>query len=205
MGTDDPHAISPQWSQWRADTDLEEYFTRWQRLEATGQSSHGEADLIESLGPRSVLDAGCGMGRVAIELDRRGIDVVGVDLDDDLLEFARQSEPSIRWVLADLATMSLGRTFDVVAMPGNVMIFCRPQDRAAIIRAAVAHLAPGGQLVAGFELQPGAGALTLDEYDRLCSECGLQLVRHCSTWEGDGYSGGTYAVSIHRRNDLLSD
>src|SRR6478736_6081835 len=98
MGPDDPHAISPQWTQWRAETDLDEYFTRWQRLESTGQSSHGEADFIEALGPRSVLDAGCGMGRVAIELDRRGIDVVGVDLDDDLLAFARRSQPDIRWV-----------------------------------------------------------------------------------------------------------
>jgi hypothetical protein len=110
----------------------------------------------------------------------------------------------MQWVHADLATMSLGRTFDVVAMPGNVMIFCRPQDRAAVVCTAAAHLAPTGQLVAGFELQPGADALTLDEYDRLCSECGLGLLRHCSTWDGDGYNGGTYAVSIHRRTGLNS-
>ena len=32
--------------------------------------------------------------------------------------------------------MDLGRRFDVVAMPGNVMIFCRADDRAAIIRNA---------------------------------------------------------------------
>ena len=43
-----------------------------------------------------------------------------------------------------------------------------------------AHLAPAGLLVAGFELQPGADALTLDEYDRLCSQCGLDsnLIAH---------------------------
>ena len=126
MVTGDGHDVSERWSQWRAETDLQEYFTRWQRLEATGQSPHGEADFIESFHPRSVLDAGCGMGRVAIELHRRGIDVVGVDLDDDLLQFARRSEPSIRWVRLDLATMSLDREFDVVAMPGNVMVYLPP-------------------------------------------------------------------------------
>jgi SAM-dependent methyltransferase len=197
MGSDDGHSVSRRWSQWREETDLQEYFTRWQRLEATGQSSHGEADFIETLHPRSVLDAGCGMGRVAIELDRRGIDVVGVDLDDDLLDFARRSASSIRWVHADLATMSLDRTFDVVAMPGNVMIFCRPTDRAAIIRTAAAHIGPGGFLVAGFELQSGPDALTLAEYDDLCSEAGLELVRHCSTWQANPYNGETYAVSVH--------
>ena len=149
MSQDDARAVSEQWSRWRAETDLEEYYSRWRRLEAAGQSPHGEADFIESLHPRSVLDAGCGMGRVATELDRRGIDVVGVDLDDDLLAFARRTQPAIRWLLDDLASMDLGRCFDVVAMPGNVMIFCRADDRAAIIRNMTAHLEPDGLLVAG--------------------------------------------------------
>lgn len=114
-------SVSSRWSQWRASTDLDEYYSRWRRLEATGQPIHGEADLIESLHPWSVLDAGCGMGRVAIELARRGIDVVGVDLDDDLLAFARRSQPALTWLHADLATMRLDRRFDVVAMPGNLV------------------------------------------------------------------------------------
>ncbi len=205
MGSDEGRGVSRRWSQWRSDNDLQEYFTRWQRLEATGQSSHGEADFIESLGPRSVLDAGCGMGRVAIELDRRGIDVVGVDLDDDLLDFARRSQPSIPWVHADLATMSLGRTFDVVAMPGNVMIFCRPTDRATIIGTAAVHIEGNGLLVAGFDLQADDEALTLDEYDRLCAASGLDLVQRCSTWHGDAFVGEAYAVSVHRKAISLSD
>ena len=57
-----------------------------------------------ALQPASVLDAGCGMGRVAMELDRRGIEVEGADLDDDLLAFARVDAPHIKWHLADLAT-----------------------------------------------------------------------------------------------------
>ncbi|MGZ4764610.1 MAG: methyltransferase domain-containing protein, partial [Ilumatobacteraceae bacterium] len=90
--------VSERWSQWRAATDLEEYYSRWRRLQDAGGSPHGEADFIESCHPASVLDAGCGMGRVAIELARRGIDVVGVDLDDDLLAYARRSQPSINWI-----------------------------------------------------------------------------------------------------------
>ena len=158
MSNDDEHPVSARWSQFRAETDLEEYYSRWRRLEATGVSPHGEADFIESLHPKSVLDAGCGMGRVSIELARRGIDVVGVDLDDDLLEFARRSEPSIRWVRADLATMRLDRRFDVVATPGNVMVFCRAIDRVAIIETAAAHLEADGLLVAGFQLESGSDA-----------------------------------------------
>ena len=198
MGPDDEHPVSRRWSQWRAATDLDEYYTRWSRLEVAGESAHGEADFIESLHPSSVLDAGCGMGRVAIELARRGIDVVGVDLDDDLLEFARQSQPSITWVHADLATMRLGQRFGMVAMPGNVMMFCRPTDHQAIIENAAAHLEPDGLLVAGFQLEPHRDSVTLVEYDRRCAESGFELVERWSTWQGQPYREESYAVSVHR-------
>lgn len=199
MSQDDGDPVSKQWARFRAETDLDEYYARWRRLEATGKSPHGEADFIESLYPRSVLDAGCGMGRVAIELARRGIDTVGVDLDDDLLAYARRSQPSIQWLLDDLATMDLGRCFDVVAMPGNVMIFCRADDRPAIIRNIAAHLEPEGSLVAGFQLDAGEAPLSLDVYDELCRAAALELVERWSTWDREPYRGGNYAVSVHRR------
>jgi 2-polyprenyl-3-methyl-5-hydroxy-6-metoxy-1,4-benzoquinol methylase len=50
---------------------------------------HGEATFVEGLGVRRVLDAGCGTGRVAIELARRGLDVVGLDADPGMLSAAR--------------------------------------------------------------------------------------------------------------------
>jgi chemotaxis methyl-accepting protein methylase len=133
-----------------------------------------------------------------MELASRGIDVVGVDLDDDLLNFARRSQPSIEWVHADLATMQLGRRFTIVAMPGNVMIFCRPSDRSAIVGSAAAHLEPGGLLVAGFELETRHDALTLAEYDEQCTSHHFELVERWATWDREPYRGGTYAVSVHR-------
>src|SRR5262249_61837515 len=38
-----------------------------------------------------VLDAGCGPGRHALALARRGFDVVGVDLSSDFIRLARES------------------------------------------------------------------------------------------------------------------
>ena len=86
------------------DVDLDEYHTRWARAEAAGRSSHGEADLVMHYAPSTVLDAGCGMGRVGIELDRRGVAVQGVDLDEALLEYARADAPHVPWHRADLAS-----------------------------------------------------------------------------------------------------
>ena len=199
--------VSARWAQWRRDVPLADYHSRWQRLEAQGKNSHGEADFIEGYSPATVLDAGCGMGRVAIELARRGVDVDGTDLDDDLLDYARRDAPHITWVSGSLANVQLPRRYDLIAMPGNVMIFCDVADRAPIVRHLAGYLMPGGLLVAGFsidDVERVPDALGVDEYDTLCAAAGLQLFERFATWERDAWSAevdgrpAPYAVSVHR-------
>ena len=176
----------------------ETYDRRWEELAAAGQNVHGEADLVESLNPRSVLDAGCGTGRVAVELARRGIDVVGVDLDASMLEKARAKQPDVPWVVGDVADADVGRTFDVVLLAGNVMIFLAPGTEAAVVANLARHLEPGGALVAGFSLEPGR--LDLETYDGHARAAGLVLGDRWATWDRQPFSGGNYAVSVHRRS-----
>ncbi len=177
----------------RSDT----YDRRWEEMAASGHNVHGEADLVESVGPRSVLDAGCGTGRVAIELARRGLDVVGVDLDASMLEKARSKELDLPWVLGDVVDVDLGRTFDVVLLAGNVMIFLVPGTEAAVVANLARHLEPGGALVAGFSLEPGR--LDLNTYDGYARVAGLVLAERWATWDRKPFDGGNYAVSVHRR------
>ena len=173
------------------------YDQRWEELAAAGRNVHGEADFVEALHPGSVLDAGCGTGRVAIELARRGLDVVGVDLDASMLDVARSKAPHLRWVYADLAHVDLGRTFDVVVMAGNVMIFLAPGSEGAVVANLARHLGPGGRLVAGFSVQPGR--LDLPAYDAHAAAAGLALVERWATWDRAPFEGVDYAVSVHRR------
>jgi SAM-dependent methyltransferase len=190
--------VSERWAAWRAEVSLDEYEARWDRQARAGQAVHGEADLVASFARQPVLDAGCGTGRVAIELARRGFDVVGVDLDATMLELARRKAPDLEWVLADLAHLDLGRKFAVVAMAGNIMIFVRPEDRDRVVAAVARHLDPGGLLVAGFTLE--ADGLRLDEYDALCAAAGLQLRHRWGTWEQGPFDpAGDYHVSVHER------
>ena len=172
------------------------YDERWEQLAAQGASIHGEADFVASLGPRSVLDAGCGTGRVAIELARRGVEAWGVDIDASMLERARAKASGLEWVLGDLATIELARRFDVAVLAGNVMIFLEPGQEAAVVANVSRHLEPGGALVAGFSLDPRR--LPLDAYDACCREAGLVLAERWATWERQPFRGGDYAVSVHR-------
>ena len=178
------------------DGDGDSYQARFDSLAAKGADVHGEASFVERLGPRSVLDAGCGSGRVAIELARRGIDVVGVDVDRSMLTTAQRLAPELTWIEANLSGLDLGRQFDVVVMAGNVMVFVAPGMHAAVVAGVAGHVAPGGALVAGFQLDRG---YRLAEYDEHCRAAGLALAARYSTWDGAPWvDGGSYAVSVHR-------
>jgi SAM-dependent methyltransferase len=172
------------------------YQQRFDDLAASGVEVHGEAAFIQRWHPASVLDAGCGTGRVARELARRGVEVLGVDVDASMIATARRLAPELDWVVADLGALELHRRFDLVVMAGNVPLFTPEGTEAALVRSCARHVAEGGHLVAGFALDRG---YDLAEYDRHCRQAGLVPEGRWATWEGEAWTeGGTYAVSVHR-------
>ncbi len=176
--------------------DGDAYQRRFDELAATGTDVHGEADLVASLGPSSVLDAGCGTGRVAAELHRRGIDVVGIDRDESMIRTARALAPDVEFTIADVADADLGRTFALALMAGNVPLFTPAGSRGALVAGCVRHLVPGGRLLVGFQLDRG---YTLEQYDTHCHDAGLVPEERWSTWGKDPFTpDADYAVSLHR-------
>jgi SAM-dependent methyltransferase len=179
--------------EWEGD----DYQRRFDALATQGRDVHGEADFVRGLAPGSVLDAGCGTGRVAIELARRDVEVVGVDNDPSMLATARTRGPDIEWIQADVTALDLGRVFDVVLMAGNVPLFTPPGTQAALMAGGVRHVAPDGVLVIGFQLGRG---YELEEFDEHCADAGLELDGRFATWGRDPFPGdGSYAVSVLRR------
>lgn len=191
------NTLPDDWHRWRDQVDLDAYDQRWARIAAEGGNPHGEADLVISYAPGSVLDGGCGTGRVAIELARRGVAALGVDSDPDMVAAAEAKNTAVRFARVDLAELALPDRFDLVLLAGNVVPYVPTGRRAAAIARCAAHLAPGGRLIAGFALQPGWP--TLAEYDAWCADPGLRLEDRFGTWERAPYTGGDYAVSVHRR------
>jgi SAM-dependent methyltransferase len=99
-------------------------------------------------GEDPVLDVGAGTGRVALDLAARGHAVVALDSEADLLEALRvraQGLP-VETVVADAQAFDLGRAFGLVIVPMQTIQLLG--DRPAFLRAAHAHLRPGGILAA---------------------------------------------------------
>lgn len=193
------HAVPDRWSESDVPRGAD-YDRRFDNLASSGVDVHGEAALVASYRPATVLDAGCGTGRVAIELSRRGHDVVGVDVDAAMLEAARAKAPDLTWVEGDLTDpgLDLGRTFDLVVMAGNVLIFVPRGTEGQVIANAARWLAPGGRLVAGYSLRPGG--LQPSDHDAHAGAAGLELEDRWSTWDRQPAApGDAYAVSVHRR------
>ncbi len=179
-----------------------DYDARWRELAATGVQIHGEADLVENLVaefkvPKTVLDAGCGTGRVAIELARRGFDLVGIDRDAPMLDAARTKARELEWIQADLSTFTSDKKFGAAVLAGNVMIFLAAGTEATAVENIVGLLHVGGLFIAGFQLS--VDRLPLDRYDELCADAGLVLEARFATWDREAFSDGDYAVSVHRR------
>src|SRR5438132_9860542 len=187
---------SNRWLQARR-TSGDAYDATYEDRAAAGEDVHGEANFVQAFSPASVLDAGCGTGRVGRELARRGIEVVGVDIDPEMRATARKKAPDVDWRVADLATIDLRRMFDAAVLAGNVMIFLAPGTEAAVVANIARHLHPDGVLIAGFQLMPRG--LTVQQYDDIAREAGLTLAERYSTWDRDPWHDtGDYAVSVHR-------
>jgi SAM-dependent methyltransferase len=182
------------------------YAVRFAILEARGEEVHGEAQYVAGLlepGSR-VLDAGCGTGRVGAHLADLGFDVVGVDVDESMVEVARELRPDVAWIVSDLATFDLrGSLFDAAVLAGNVVPFLEPEALRDMAARLAAHLAPGGVVVTGFgldsaNLPPGAPVVPLPAYDGAMESAGFALVTRLGGWDGRPYVADGYAVSVHR-------
>ena len=174
------------------------YAQAFRDLAASGKDVHGEAAFVDALlepGSR-VLDAGCGTGRVAVELARRGHRVVGVDSDDSMLAEARRSAPDLDWRLEDLAALDHGPVYDLVVAAGNVVVFLAPGTEAAVVARLAAVLRPAGLLVSGWRTD----RMTREEYDGLARAAGLEPVARWATWQAEPWQDDAgWCVAVDRR------
>jgi SAM-dependent methyltransferase len=106
--------------------------------------------LVEAA-PGRILELGCGTGRVALDLARRGHRVTGIDHDPALVaELDRRAGAEKLDLVAreaDASHLSLGERFGLILAPMQlIQLLTDDRARAACLRASAAHLAPGGTL-----------------------------------------------------------
>ena len=93
----------------------------------------------------SVLELGCGAGRVTRGLVARGFPVVAVDESADMLGHA--GGPGVETVEADVFRLDLGRRFDCVLGASHLIDSPDPAQRAALLAGCRRHVAADGVII----------------------------------------------------------
>ena len=137
-----------------------------------------EANFIEeSLGCEAgatILDLACGTGRHAVELARRGYQVVGFDLSLAMLarasDEAQDRKQKINFVQGDMREMTFEETFDGVFSWNTSFGYFEDEKNAAVIAKVHRALKKGGQFL-------------LDVVNR---DCVIRQAPSLAWFEGDG-------------------
>jgi SAM-dependent methyltransferase len=112
------------------------------------------AFLVDTLGLRPgdrVLDVGCGPGRHAHALARRGIEVVGVDISQRFVDLATESAPpGATFARADARRLGYDAEFDLalsLCQGGFGLVHDDEGDDRAVLDGMCRAVRPGGRVV----------------------------------------------------------
>ena len=154
---------------------------------------HSES-FLELLDPtaRTVLDAGCGEGRLARLLSARGYSVTGVDASPTLVRRSQEADPAGTYAVADVTSLPFDdASFDAVV---SFMVLHDVADYERAIREAARVLRPGGAL-SGAIVHPltSAGDWASDDL-----ESNFLVEDYCSTFARERPLAARAVTQYHR-------
>lgn len=156
------------------------------------------------LKPKLGLDLGCGTGNMTVELAKRGIEMTGVDLSEDMLMVAREKSEGldILYLNQDMAEIELYGTVDfVISSLDCINYVTDKRELLRVFKLVNNYLDPGGLFIfdinTSYKLENVIGNNTFvieddnvfftwqNEYDKKKKICDFYLTFFCK--EGNGY------------------
>ncbi|HVX37143.1 MAG TPA: class I SAM-dependent methyltransferase [Hyphomicrobium sp.] len=136
----------------------------------------------------SILDIGCGSSEpIAGFFVRAGYRVHGIDSSPAMIAFCKERFPNSAWDVADMRTLSVGRTFDGILAWDSFFHLSR-DDQRRMFRIFRAHAAPNAALMFTSGTSDGVAmgtyggeplyhaSLAPDAYRALLTEHGFEVV-----------------------------
>ncbi len=98
--------------------------------------------------PSSVLDLACGTGNLAIALQERGLDAVGIDLSPAMIQIAQEKQTPVVFLEDNMTSFELQRTFDLVTCAFDSLNYLLDLNQViAMFHQVQKHLSPDGMFL----------------------------------------------------------
>lgn len=166
-----------------------------------------------------ILDLGCGHGRHAIELARRGHGVTAIDLVESFLAVARREAGAagvdVRFVHGDMAAIEHDAEFDAAICLFDAFGFFDDAHALRTLQAAHRALVPGGRLLLDLRtrefmlrlapatvVDKGNGDLMIDR--QLFDVASGRLVDRRTTLRGDRRRDVSFSVRLYTFTEIRS-
>src|SRR6266550_4681377 len=129
-------------------------FYDWENARTLGRRDVAFWQGVAAGAGGEVLELGCGTGRISIPLEKRGVDLVGVDRSEPMLQRLRRRSRSIKIARADIRQLPFRRArFSMVLAPyGMLQSLIREQDLKDALESVARVIKRGG--VFGIDLVP---------------------------------------------------
>lgn len=116
------------------------------------QSDEAAVELLAGYAgdPPRAVELAIGTGRVALPLHKRGVEIIGVDISDQMVSRLRTKPggEEIEVIMGDFADVPVDGTFPLIYLPFNTLFGLLDQDRqVGCFENVASHLEPGGRFV----------------------------------------------------------
>jgi len=142
--------VAPWYESFFDDRYLRFYPALQERPVATEEAAHVMRILGLSSGQR-VLDLGCGTGRHSVAFAELGLEVIGLDLSEPLLEQARETAAranvDVRWLQRDMRDLEDLDPVDACVSLYTAFGFFGDAEDAEVLRQVTGALKPGGRFL----------------------------------------------------------
>jgi len=183
-----------------------------QRAEQTAKTEEELRFILKQLrkhGCQTVLDGGCGNGRLAIPLAQAGYKVLGVDLSEQQLRVAQSRagfNPNLHFLKADLAHLNLQQeSFDAIILMWHVLAEFPPDEQELVLSKMLKLLRPPARDTKGlgrlFTRPRNDGILIFDLPDS--SNTYVQKAKRSGVPVGSTLKYHGHALSLHETLQLL--